>query len=243
MGELSIDAAAITHIGTIKKQNEDNYFVNGKYMADSSVGTEGIADKKKRNSYTYAVCDGMGGESYGEFASLIAVTALAKYMQTDIRESIDRYINTANEFICDLIKKNRKIRSGSTLALLSIQKNTAAAYNIGDSRVYLCRKGDLYLLTQDDVDPEHKSNLTQYIGISPEEMRISVHKSEVIKLKKGDVFMLCSDGLYDVIDDEDIVEFLSNDNDSATDMTKKLVAVAQENNGIDNVTVVVAKAF
>lgn len=241
MNRFNVEAAAISHIGSVKASNEDNYYINGKYKSDSTISTDGVADKKKRDSYTYAVCDGMGGENYGELASLIAAATLEKFMKTNIRETVGSYIKTSNDFICDLIRKNKQVKSGTTLALLNMQNGTAISYNIGDSRVYLCRKGELYLLSKDHVDPLIRENLTQYLGILPNEMRLSPYMSEEVKVKKGDVFMLCSVGLTDVLSDEEIVEFLSDDEEDPIAITKKLVSTAQNSHARNDVTVVVIK--
>ncbi|MCL2628928.1 MAG: serine/threonine-protein phosphatase [Oscillospiraceae bacterium] len=243
MSKLKIEAAAITHVGSVRNNNEDNYFVNGRYKSDSSVNTEAFADKNDHTSYTYAVCDGMGGESYGELASLIAVATLAKYQKTNIRKTIADYIRNANDFICDLIRKNNKRRSGTTIALLNIQNGTAIAYNIGDSRVYFYRKGMLFLVSQDHVytDENSKNKLTQYLGIFPSEMNIEPYVSDEFKLKKGDVFVLCSDGLTDMVTDDELVDILSEEKDPATVTVKKLAGKSQDKGGRDNVTVVVVK--
>ena len=243
MNRYNIEAAVITHIGADKDINEDNYYVNGSYKMDSQEGTCGIADKKKRNSYTYAVCDGMGGESYGELDSLLAAATLEKYKKTDIRQSVNRYIVSANEFICDLLRNGGVKKSRTTLSLLNLQNNTAVAYNVGDSRVYFCRKGNLYLLSTDDVDESIQSEdkLTQYLGMHPSEKSIVANVSKTTTVKKGDVFLLCSSGLTKVVSDSEIVELLSSEADNATTMTKKLVSLAQENYGKEDVTVLVVK--
>jgi len=241
VSKLKIESAAITHVGSVLENNEDNYFVNGRYKADSSVNTEAFSDKKEHLSYTYAVCDGMGGESYGELASLIAVATLAKYQKTNIRRTISDYIRHANDFICDLIRKNNKRKSGTTIALLNIQKNTAIAYNLGNSRVYFYRKGMFYLLTEDHVDSETETKLTQYLGIFPSELNIEPYVSDEVKIKKDDIFLLCSDGLTDIVSCDEIIEILAMEKEDATVTAKRLAGKSQEKGGKDNVTVIVVK--
>ena len=254
-----IECSAITYIGLVRENNEDNYYINGKYKADSSVDTEGFVDKQQRDSYLYAVCDGMGGESFGELASMIAVESLAEYQSTDIKRTIREYIQKANKLICGEIVKNNGIRSGTTLALLYICDNKAISYNIGDSRIYLQRNEDLYLLSEDHTEaqrlvkmgiikPEeagsHKSRnkLTQHFGIFPDEMVIEPFVSEEVGLRKNDIFLLCSDGLTDMVSDDDIADILSLEGKDTTDMVKKLASKTQENGSKDNVTIIVIKA-
>jgi len=255
---LNIECSVITYIGLVRSNNEDNYYVNGKYKTDSSVATEGYVDTAHRDSYLYAVCDGMGGEKYGELASMIAVQTLAQYQSTDICQTINKYINNANKFICEEIKKNNGVRSGTTLALLYIRNNKAISYNIGDSRIYFFRDGDLYLMSDDHTEAQrlvkigalnqedaskHKSRnmLTQHLGISPDELIIEPYVSEVVKLKKNDILLLCSDGLTDMVSDDDIADILWQSDASTTDLVKELAANTQANGGKDNATIIVIK--
>jgi len=255
---LKIESAVITYIGLVRKNNEDNYYINGKYKTDSSIATEGYVDKANRNSYLYAVCDGMGGERYGELASMIAVKTLAPYQTTDISRTIYDYIQNANRLICDEIEKNNGVRSGTTLALLYIRDNKAISYNIGDSRIYFFRDGDLYLMSDDHTEAQrlvrmgvlkeeeagtHKSRnmLTQHLGIFPDELIIKPYVSEEVKLRKNDILLLCSDGLTDMVCDDNIADILWQSEITTTDIVKKLATATQANGGTDNATIIVVK--
>ena len=257
---MRIESTAITHIGLVRTNNEDNYYVNGKCKTDNTVAAEGYADNTQRDSYIYAVCDGMGGESYGELASMIAVKTLAVYQQTDIRHTIMEYIQRANKYICDEFSKFEGVRSGTTLALLFIVGNKAIAYNVGDSRVYLCRKGNLYLLSEDHTEAQRmvemgmlneeevrthhaKNQLTQHLGVSPNDLIIEPYASQEIKLKKNDVLLVCSDGLTDMVEDDDIAAILSQNELDSSAIAKELAATAQEHGGKDNTTVIVVKVY
>ena len=247
----------ITHIGAVRKSNEDNYYVNGVFKSKNSIATEGYTDNAKRNAYLYAVCDGMGGESSGEIASMIAVKTLAKYNATDIRQTIMEYIDSTNNLICDEVVKSNGKRSGTTIALLYLRDNRAISYNIGDSRVYLLRKGDLYLMSEDHTqaqkmvqagvisEEEAKSHnarnkLTQYLGAFPDEMIPEPYISEEVRLKRNDIFLVCSDGLTSMVNDDEIREILSEDKDSVG-LVKELATTAQMHGGNDNITATVIK--
>ena len=214
----------------------------------------------QRDTYLYAVLDGMGGENYGEYASMIAAKSLVKYISSDIRRTIYDYIQITNKLICDEIIKNKGIRSGTTLALLYLREGKAYAYNIGDSRIYLCRNDDLYLLSEDHTEAQHlintgrldeesarhhksKNILTQHLGIFPSEMVLDPYVSSEVKLKRNDMFMLCSDGLTDMVSNDDIRDIMVRTDLDVPGIAKELSATAQENGGNDNTTIIVAKVM
>jgi protein phosphatase len=99
-------------------------------------------------------------------------------------------------------------------------------------------------LEEGEVD-RHKSRnkLTQHLGIFPSEMVIEPYISEKIKLKKKDIFLLCSDGLTDMVSNNDIVDILSLEQMDTADIVRKLAATAQANGGKDNMTVIVVKVY
>ena len=255
---VKIESTVITHVGLVRDNNEDNYFINGRCKTNNSVTAEGFADNKLRDTYLYAVFDGMGGESFGEIASLIAAKTLTDYMSTDIRSTVTDYIHRANELICDDVMRNGGARSGTTLALLCICDSKAIAYNIGDSRIYFLRKGILSLLSEDHTEAQRlirigmldeesakthssRNKLTQHLGIFPDEMIIEPFVSKEIKVKKNDIFLVCSDGLTDMVSDDDIKEIMERKDLDASSIAKELSKAAQENGGKDNTTVIVVK--
>ena len=254
---LKVESTAITHIGLVRTSNEDNYYVNGKCKTNHDVAAEGYSDDVRRDTYMYAVCDGMGGESYGELASMIAVKTLTRYQSVNIRYAIDEYIKRANRYICDELAKFGA-RSGTTLALLYLFGNKAVSFNVGDSRIYLSRKGDLYLLSEDHTEAQRlvnmgllneedavnhssKNKLTQHLGISSKEMIIEPYISEEIKVKKNDIFMICSDGLTNMLTDDDIGIIMAQKGLDSSEIAKELASAAQEYGGKDNTTVIVVK--
>ena len=254
----NVECSAITYIGLVRGKNEDNYYINGKYKTDFGIDTEGYIDNAPRNSYLYAVCDGMGGEKLGELASMIAVKTLARYQSTDINSTLMQYVQTANKFICDEIDKNNGTRIGTTLALLYIHDGKAFSCNVGDSRVYFLRDGDLFLMTEDHTEAQrlvkmgmlsqedastHKSRnrLTQHLGIFPEEEIIEPFISQDIQLAKNDMFVICSDGLTDMVSEDDIADCLSMEDIDTTTMVKKLAAATQTNGAKDNATIIIVK--
>lgn len=252
---MVITSAAGTHVGKIRKNNEDNYFLNGIYKTDCSenIRNDESEDQKARN--IYAVCDGVGGEDAGELAALLAVEMLPEYESKDILN----YIKEANEGICNAIREHNGTRMGTTLALLAIEDRTAEIYNIGDSRIYLFRTGSLQQLSKDHTkvqmmidagmleqcearNSKQRHIITQHLGIFPQEFIISPYIVRNIPVVAGDIFILCSDGLTDMMDDSEIIKVLTNNADDCPEkIVNELISGSLDKGGKDNVTVVVVK--
>lgn len=145
---LKFDCCFSTNVGKVRKNNEDNFYLNGKYKRVP----ENLTYTKKDLIYrggVFAVCDGMGGEEHGDKASLLAVETLKEFEEKDINEHINEYVNTANKKICDMIIENNGVRSGTTLVLIYIKDDYANCYNIGDSRLYLIRNKKIRQISED----------------------------------------------------------------------------------------------
>lgn len=245
-----------TDAGVLRANNEDNFFLNGYIKRDPELP----ACRKKDLVYgsgLFAVCDGLGGEENGERAALIAVENLKNYSNTDFLQVSEQYIQDTNSKICKMCSDYNCVRTGSTLAVLYINENKSVAYNIGDSRVYLFRKGKLHQLTIDDtnvahmvkmgilsfeeaVDRKDKGVLSQHLGINPGEMRIQTHIHETIEIQNNDMFLLCSDGLTDMISDAEIALIL-NKKMSVESAVDFLISEAVKKGGKDNITVGIIK--
>lgn len=248
--------AVRTHQGRVRENNEDNFYWNGKIRSDINENQIFFKGTESDGPTLAAVCDGMGGEAQGELASLIAVRALKPCQVEQVRETALACIRKANANICNEIEKNNDKRMGTTLAALYIEDDKAVCCNVGDSRVYWMRDGKFEQLSVDHSRVQqliamglitkeeartHKSRhvITQYLGIFEEEMVIEPAFTDVICLKDGDLFLLCSDGLTDMVTDEEIAEILKKG--SPEEQTDRLVNLALEHGGRDNVTVIVCQ--
>ena len=252
---MELKSAAGTHVGKIRTNNEDNYFLNGIYKKDicENIRSDESEEQKKRN--IYAVCDGVGGEEAGECASLLAVETLSKHEGEDFL----KYIDKANKNICYEIKKQKGIRMGSTLALLTVEGNKAEIYNVGDSRIYIFREGKLKQLSKDHTRVQQMIDagilscdrikmssqrhiITQHLGIFPQEFILSPHVIKDMTIIHGDIFVLCSDGLTDMLDDAAIQELLIQYADKTPlEIVDEFIANSLNIGGKDNITVVVVK--
>lgn len=256
-----LNSIAASNVGKVRESNEDNFFLNGKTLNGKTQGT--AIESHQTKDGLFAVCDGMGGEAQGELAAAIAVISLGEYYYQALKQerAFDKwfgdYVMKANAQICAEIEKNSGKRMGTTFAVLSIQDQQAYSANIGDSRVYLFRGGqirqlskdhtqarrliDMGILTEEEgkTHPE-RHKLTQHLGIFPEEMIIEPFFAPPVQLEAGDVFLLCSDGLTDMVEDEEIQEILSR-HENPRDAARSLMDIALENGGKDNVSLIISK--
>lgn len=253
--KFQISAAAVTHTGRVRSNNEDNYYLCGQIRQDVSKGEEQHTYSGGTQGFLAAVCDGMGGEDFGELASLLAVQTLKPSRWSSVRETARTCIRQANSQICAEIEKNGGGRMGSTLAALYIDDKKAICCNIGDSRVYLLRGGSLRQLSTDHnkakrlvelgvLTPEQaakhhsRHELTQHLGIFEQEMLLEPTFSDEIELKDGDIFLLCSDGLTDMAAEMEITARLT-EGGTPEEQANNLVQMALAAGGKDNITVLI----
>ena len=263
MGIYKIYSSVSEDKGKVRNNNEDNFYLNGFHLnRENREYSNTFSDIARNNINVYAVFDGMGGEELGEEASLIAAEVTKKIhykinqnSSSDVNGEIISSIDEANTLICNKIRENGKKRIGVTYASLVIKEDSAQIYNVGDSRVYLLRNNQLHRISIDDTTVQRLINigmiteekakthpdrhrLTQHLGIFNHEMIIEPHISECIKVLDGDKFLLCSDGLTDMVEDSDIEQIL-NSSSNSKDISQTLVSKALENGGKDNVTAMV----
>lgn len=266
MNSIKFSAAVCSDKGRIRNNNEDNFYFNGTYLNPENRDEHNFfADNPSGSEIMYGVFDGMGGEALGEEASLITAQTIKKYHDKlkggrikDNKSAILKSISDANTKICNKIVESGERRIGTTFALLSISDDTAQVYNVGDSRVYLYRNKKLTQISVDDTTAqrlvnmgvitkekakthEDRHKLTQHLGIFADEMIVEPHISEKIRIEKGDMFILCSDGLTDMVENEEIQSIMRKSGDSRT-AAQSLVETALKNGGRDNVTVTVISA-
>lgn len=254
--KLTLRAAVCTDVGRVRQTNEDNFYLQGAVREDVSLLRCTVRRGARAEQALFAVADGMGGEANGERASLITVRSLYPCAFGTIAETAAASIRRANELVCHEIERNRGRRMGSTLAALYIDDGKAVCCNVGDSRVYLLHRGNLRQLSQDHtrvaqmvrmglLTPEqaavHKNRhiLSQNIGIFEDEMLLEPFFSEAIPMEPGDTFLLCSDGLTDMVPEEQIAEALAAG--TAAQTAQRLVNLALEHGGKDNVTALVVQ--
>ncbi len=228
-------AAGYTHKGR-RENNEDSFLVCDNFSI---------------------VADGMGGHSKGEVASNMAVEHIKDYLNnlTEFNEkNLADAITLANKFILQKAASEKDMSDmGTTVVMCAWDKKEVYIANVGDSRCYLCSKNRVNQITTDHsyvqtlvdsgkITPEEaesradKNILLRAVGCE-EELKVDTFK---LTIKKGDVLVLCSDGLSGVMSDKDIREIVMQDS-SVEVVVKTLVDEAYKKGSTDNITAVIVK--
>jgi len=225
----------------VRNSNEDTYYASDRHR-------------------TFLVADGMGGHAAGEIASTMAAETIESFLEEKNQDSetenlLQNAVQQANTRVYETQMQEPKLRGmGSTLTVLALSNSRFYVAQVGDSRAYLLRDGKLKQLTQDhsvvwplyengilskeDMTKHPQKNLiTRSIGTNPQ-VEADIYSDTS---GKGDIFLLCSDGLTDVLTDTDITQNLSVDVPHSQDLADSLVDAANKAGGPDNITVVVVK--
>lgn len=231
-----------TDVGRIRSDNEDNLYCDGVFLsnAQATQGYKSCGSLKNDTPRLFAIFDGMGGEACGEVASFIGAStaANADITNTDGVYALRKICYDANKKICEYASENSIRSMGSTAAMLLFGKKNITLCNIGDSKVFWIADGQIEQISVDHVielGENKKAPLLQCLGIPPEEMIIDPYVS-LGEYEDGDRFIICSDGLTDMVADTEIADIVEN---NAADPAVALVDKALKNGGHDNVTVIV----
>ena len=245
---MKLYGACGCHMGKIRKNNEDNLLFDGKDMSSDNKGLEEIWTLEwstERRRYD-AVFDGMGGENFGELASFSAAEALRAELPELLASDrpVDEEFKDLSQRLnlAVVAEKERMLTThmGTTMVSFCFEGDTVWACNLGDSRAYRLRDGVLTQLSEDHVEKwgNHgkKAPLTQHLGIEPEEMLL---EPTVVsdRMQDKDQYLLCSDGVTDMLTDEEIAEILGRTG-SVEECVKALIAAALDNGGRDNITAI-----
>lgn len=263
--QIKLNVSSVSHAGRSYSGNEDNFYINGRYMYEYEMENIQVTTDCLALDHIFAVSDGFDRVATDKRPSLSMVKELkkfqdqlnVKYGDFESRLSIlkDRLEETNNVFYSMSLNdssSNSLIGEKETaFGSLFISDGKAATLNIGKTKVYLFRDGHLRPLTGDlkksdrllkmgIITNDQANILTGKFGIPIEDSKIGIQKSEVLEVKPGDLFMICSDGLSNVLDEEKINEILSIDKETGL-ISNMLVKEAIKNGSKDNITVVVVK--
>lgn len=254
--EWILNAAVACNTGKVRLNNEDNFYFNGHHLKQENTGLEKPIQKKitDKCDSIFCVFDGMGGGDYGEAASFAGAKTLKKEWSQISKvlypeQFLEELCQNLNLAVCMQQEVLDSDRMGSTMALLLFHDGGVYAANIGDSRIFLLRDGVLEKISQDHDDSlyiqqmgisHRKPRLTQYLGMNPDKVRLEPYICSM-HVQIGDRFLICSDGLTDMVDQENITQILLESKD-AQEAVQKLSDSAMEQGGVDNTTVMVCIA-
>jgi PPM family protein phosphatase len=243
-GAFELVISMLSDVGCVRELNEDS----GRYVQPVDP------DVLQRKGVLIVVADGMGGHTAGEVASGLAVEVVSRAYYDDSgdpRSALEKAFHKANLAIHNEAEKDAsKNGMGTTCTALVLQNGTAISAHVGDSRLYLIRDGSIYLMTEDHSavmemvkaglitleqarhHPE-KNVILRAMGSHPE-VEVTTWQ-EPFPVRAGDRFLLCSDGLYDLVQDDEIERIVSLSVPQTA--CENLIALAKERGGHDNITV------
>ncbi len=236
---MEIRVSGNTHTGMARSQNEDAYGI----FPDLSL---------------YIIADGLGGHAAGEVASKMAVDiiiseiASASHATADMQSIIEWAIQAANSGILLKAEKDYKLQGmGTTVVVVAIRRDKAIVAHVGDSRAYLIRDNIITQITRDHTVVEeyvriglltnkdalyHPSRhmLARAVGTEG----VAVADIESVSLQTGDTLLLCTDGLTNMLPDKEILQTVCELRPDAENITGRLIELANNSGGIDNITVI-----
>ncbi len=239
-------AFALTNMGVRRNTNQDYA-----YVSEQNVGNL---------PNILIVADGMGGHKAGEVASEQAVNAvLESIKQNESKDKItiiEEAIATANEKVLNMATSDEKFKGmGTTLVVATLENDILYVANVGDSRLYLIDNDDIRQITRDhslvqemvslgELDKEsarthaRKNVITRAIGVNE---KIIADFFEV-DISENTKILLCSDGLSNMVEDSQINDIVKEcAGKTLEDTVHKLIDIANENGGLDNIAVVLAQ--
>ena len=242
-----VKAYAKTDIGKARDINEDSFYITDNSFSDIQL---------------YILADGMGGCKAGDIASKLAISTAKSYIENNIKdtpkekESLIQLVGSSAEYanmvVYEKSKENKDFEGmGTTIEICLIYNNRAFIAHIGDSRIYRIRNGLIRQLTQDH---SYVQTLVKQGTITKDEAEIHPKKNILTKalgcnafvepdmlvrgFQKDDILVMCSDGLSNMVTQDDIYNLVTNNFEIAP---KELVDLANKNGGIDNITIITIK--
>ncbi|MCR5716604.1 MAG: Stp1/IreP family PP2C-type Ser/Thr phosphatase [Lachnospiraceae bacterium] len=208
----------------------------------------------------FMIADGMGGRNGGEFASGQTVSSIVRFCEDSPEENIEQIlqsaISMANDAVFRQSREDKELEGmGTTLVACSIAGNLMKVANVGDSRLYLIRGRKITQITRDhslveemvrlgEIDRSSARNhpkkniITRAIGVTAS---VTADFFDV-SLEKGDMVLLCSDGLSNMLEDEEIRMIMTAQRD-IIERAEALVRAANNNGGKDNISVIILEPF
>ncbi|MCR4584902.1 MAG: Stp1/IreP family PP2C-type Ser/Thr phosphatase [Lachnospiraceae bacterium] len=242
---MKLSAYSVTDIGRTRKLNQD-------YVFTSQMPLGQLPN-------LFIVADGMGGHKAGEYASKCAVDTVVEKVSLSREKGtiriLSKAIRQANTRIREKAASDENFQGmGTTLVAASFDEEELIVANVGDSRLYLFKEGRLKQITTDHSLVEEmirmgelerkdarlhpdKNIITRAIGAADD---VDVDFFEVDGVEEGDIILMCTDGLSNMLDDREIEGIIAS-GDNVEETAERLVSAANMNGGRDNIGVVLVK--
>lgn len=235
-----------THKGQVRKINQDYIYVTNEKI--------GNLDN------LYLVADGIGGHNAGEIASSVAIDTYKNFVKNatekEVLEILVSAMTRSNEEVFKMSKETKDYKNmGTTLLSASIKNNKIFIAHVGDCRLYGIRNGKIAQMTADHT---YAMDLFKAGILSREEAKLSKDSRILTRaigtdaniqadalfcdVFRDDIFLLCSDGLTDMVSDKEILDICINANLSPKEKVQSLINKANENGGKDNIAIVVIES-
>lgn len=251
-------AVGVTDAGRVRPANEDAFVIADMSVDMATATSRGPLFNVGSRGVLLAVSDGMGGAEAGEVASALALESLREHLddscrESDIMQSVKCAVEAANRDVVVAAREPSHDGMGATLVAVIVHRALAHVASVGDSRVYLIRGSEILQLTQD------QSYVEVLIGagvIRREEALTSPYRNVILQamgrrdavtvalvrlaLRLGDVLLLCSDGLSNKVADAEMLRVVG-DSASHEQACARLIELANERGGEDNITLIIAE--
>lgn len=240
-----IDYGCGCTMGRVRRNNEDNFYCAGEIRTNpdstDEVFLSGCVTSK--DNETFAAFDGMGGEACGEIASYLAASNCQQFLKN--KAHYDDYLYELSVMLNERVVAETKARSvvlmGSTAAMMQFGRKEIFILNSGDSRIYKCTQGELTQLSKDQVAKGYKGKapLTNFLGVPPEKRDFVPYIARG-DYRNGDIFVMCTDGVTDMIGEENLTRLINEKTDLKS-IAKNIIELAKECGGVDNATVIICR--
>jgi serine/threonine protein phosphatase PrpC len=264
-GSVSVEIFALSDVGRTREHNEDAFVVSDLTRGLPLTFDHSVQQRVGARGLLFMVADGMGGAAAGELASATAVDVVLRYMREhwtsrndatadQFVHTLEHATQTANGVIYRYAAEHAELRGmGTTSTIAGLLGDTLYLAQVGDSRAYLVRDGQARQITKDQSLIQ---KLVEAGELTMEEAELSERRNIILqalgpeaqikidlthqRVRRGDVLILCSDGLSGIVRSDEIARAVREEPDLPS-MCRRLVMMANEMGGPDNITVVAAR--
>lgn len=267
---LAVRSFGVTDTGRVRSANEDHFLIaeltKAMHVEQTSLPRPSAQFGQERGRI-FLVADGMGGHQGGEEASSLAIASIEQFALNTLKwffplkgshtvaDQFQAAVREADATVVEEAAQRPELRGmGTTLTMAYSLDSELYVVHVGDSRAYVYRDGELHQITQDhtlvaelvtrgevtaEKAAEHRLRhvVTNVIGGPEAGVRVEAHK---LNLQPGDRILLCTDGLTEMLSDDQIKTVLTGESDPEQACTR-LIAQANEHGGTDNITVILAQ--